>query len=185
MTPNNSLNRTHCSMQPKARHFILGLWPRTATVRLGQTLDITGNALPTRSLNLWCAASAALAAAAGAWLALDSVQFLIEQFRLAATMGILVSSVGLLVASVLLVGRPCAGKILAAACATGAAHFVVGYLSDMGNVSLGRALAQATCPSVVAVCFPQAAAFIDATALPAIGLVASSASISLASKRDA
>ena len=25
LTPNHSLNRTHCGMRPKARHFILGL----------------------------------------------------------------------------------------------------------------------------------------------------------------
>ena len=28
-------------MRPKARHFILGIWPHTATVRLAQTLGVT------------------------------------------------------------------------------------------------------------------------------------------------
>jgi len=37
--PNHSLNLIHCSMWPKARHFILGLWPHTATVRVSQSLS--------------------------------------------------------------------------------------------------------------------------------------------------
>ena len=38
---NPSLNRTHCGVRQKARHFILGLLPHTATGRLAQTLAIT------------------------------------------------------------------------------------------------------------------------------------------------
>jgi len=41
VTPNHSLNRTHCGMRPKARHFILGFLPHTATVRLAQTLCVS------------------------------------------------------------------------------------------------------------------------------------------------
>jgi hypothetical protein len=39
--PNHSLNRTHCGVRPKARHFILGFSPPAATGRLAQTLAIT------------------------------------------------------------------------------------------------------------------------------------------------
>jgi hypothetical protein len=137
-----------------------------------------------KSLRFLSTASAALAAVAGAWLALDSVQFLVEQFRLAATVGILVSSFGLLGASVLLVRRPRAGKILAATCAIAAAIFVVGGLSHMGNVPLGEAVFQATCLRGAAVCFPQAATFIYALAALGIVLVASDASSPATSKRD-
>jgi hypothetical protein len=118
-----------------------------------------------RSLHLLSAASAALAAVIGAWLALDSVQFLIEQFRLAATVGILAASCGLLVASVLLVVRPSAGKVLAAVCAIAAVFFVIGGLSHMGNLPFVQAVAQAACPRGAALCFPQAATFIYALAV--------------------
>jgi hypothetical protein len=136
-----------------------------------------------RSLRFLSAASAALAAVAGAWLALDSVQFLIEQFRLAATVGILVCSFGLLGASVLLVRSLRTGKILAALSAMAGALFVVGGLRHMGNVPLGEAVIQATCLRGAAVCFPQAATFIYALAALGIVLVASSASSPAATKR--
>ena len=43
VTPTHSLNRTHCCMRLKARHFILGLYPHTATVRLAQKLGRTNH----------------------------------------------------------------------------------------------------------------------------------------------
>lgn len=75
--------------------------------------------------------------------------------------------------------------ILASACATGAALFVVGGLSHMGNVTVGEAIAQATCLRSTAICFPQAATFIYALTALGTVLVASSAVLVLASRRGA
>lgn len=133
-------------------------------------------------LHLLSAALAALAAAAGARLAFDSTQVLIEQFRFLATAGILAACLGLVVSSVLLVRRPSAGKSLAAACAIAAVLFVVGGLSHMGNVPLSEAIAQATCPRGVALCFPQAASFIYALVVLGVVLLGSSAASWLASR---
>lgn len=136
-----------------------------------------------KSFLLLSAISAALAAIAGAWLALDSVQFLVGQFRPTATVGILAGSCGLLVASALLVRRPGTGRVLAAICAVAAVLFVVGGLGHMSNTPLAETVAQATCARGAAICYPQAATFIYSLIVLCLLLLASSVASWLGSKR--
>jgi hypothetical protein len=130
--------------------------------------------LPT-SLRYIAAALAAISALEGTVLALNSVQYLIEQFRFTATVTLLATSAGFLFAAVLLVRRARGGPFVAAACVVGALLLIVGGLSHMGNVSLWEAARQATCMPLVAMCFPQAATFIYWLAALCVALVASHA----------
>lgn len=130
--------------------------------------------LPT-SLRYIAAALAAISALEGAVLALDSVQYLIEPYRLTATVTLLATSAGLLVASVLLARRARGGPLVAAACVAAALLLSIGGLGHMGKVSLSEAARQATCMPHAAMCFPQAAKFIHWLGALCIALFASCA----------
>jgi hypothetical protein len=132
--------------------------------------------MKTKSFRYLSAACAALAALIGVRLALDSAQFLNDEFRTVATFGILMFSCGLLISSVSLVRWPNTGKVLAYTCVVFAMVFVVGGLSRMGNVPIGEALTQAICSRGAAICFPQVAEFVKALAVLVILLTVSFAS---------
>jgi len=147
------------------------------------TSDVIGVSMLIKSFSYLTVACAVIAALTGANLALDSVQFLIEKFRMVATIAILMASGGLLVASVLLVRWPIGGRFIAVACVILAMSFVVGGISHMGNVAIGEAVAQASCTPGATLCFPQVANFVYALTALGIVLLASNAASWLVSRR--
>ena len=108
------------------------------------------------------------AALQGSFLTYQAHQFLNQPYNLVGGIVLAMASVLVLTSGVLAALRRRAFYAPVFAVAIIAPVFLVFGLSQMGDMSLSEAYAQATCAKGVGVCFPQAASFLQALSVTAI-----------------